>query len=46
MDQMKSMREKENKDDSKVWGQKTEKKKGLLSPEAGKYVGGAGFRRR
>lgn len=27
MDQMKSMREKENKDDSKVWGQKTEKKK-------------------
>lgn len=45
MDQMKSMREKENKDDSKVWGQKTEKK-GLLSPEAGKYVGGAGLKRR
>lgn len=45
MDQTKSMKKKENKDDSKVWGQKTEKKC-LPSPEAGKYVGRAGLRRR
>lgn len=38
-------REKESKDSSKVWGQRTGKM-GLSSTEAGKCMGGAGLGRR